>query len=146
MLVAEARLTGPTVVTGFSSLHYPHSHVDEGKALDRDFVSAIDRARLTIEARHETSFKRREYFTGISDMSFFGTSGDGSGSTVVADNTPANLWVDQPPADAPEYPVVNIGPWGREFHQRLERLYTPYAFNVFPKFIFEIACEVLHRP
>jgi arginine utilization protein RocB len=146
MLVAEARLTGPAVVTGFSSLHYPHSHVDESKTLDRDFAAAIDRAQRTIEARYETSFKRREYFTGISDMSFFGTAGDGSGSTVVADNTPAYLWVDQPPADALEYPVVNIGPWGREFHQRLERLYAPYAFDVFPDFIFEIACEVLQRP
>ena len=145
MLVAEARLTGPAVVTGFSSLHYPHSHVDEGEPLGREFASAVDRAKRTTEARHATTFKRREYFTGISDMSFFGTAGGGSGSTVVADNTPASLWVDRPPADALEYPVVNIGPWGREFHQRLERLYTPYAFDIFPKFIFEIVCEMLDQ-
>jgi arginine utilization protein RocB len=147
MLAAEARLTGPAVITGFSSLHYPHSHLNESKALDRDFADAIDRARATIEARHRTSFKRREYFTGISDMSFFGTAGDGSNSTVVADNTPASLWVDRPPRDALEYPVVNIGPWGREFHQRLERLHMPYGFDIFPKFIFEIVGEVLgQRP
>lgn len=147
MLAAEARLTGPAVVTGFSSLHYPHSHLDDSKELDRDFAGAIDRARATIEARHQTSFKRREYFTGISDMSFFGTAGDGSNSTVVADNTPASLWVDQPPRDALQYPVVNIGPWGREFHQRLERLHAPYGFDIFPKFIFEIVGEVLgQRP
>jgi arginine utilization protein RocB len=146
MLVGEARLTGPAVVTGFSSLHYPHSHLDENKALDRNFALAIDRAKQTIEARHRTSFKRREYFTGISDMSFFGTAGDRSASAVVADNTPANLWVDKPVADALDYPVVNIGPWGREFHQRLERLYAPYAFDIFPDFIFEIACEVLQTP
>ena len=146
LLASEARLTGPTIVTGFSSLHYPHTHVDETKALDRAFAAAIDRARRTIETRHATSFKRREYFTGISDMSFFGTAGDGSGSSVVADNTPANLWVDRPPSNALEYPVVNIGPWGREFHQRLERLYTPYAFDIFPDFVFEIACEVLQSP
>ena len=143
MLVAEARLTGPTVVTGFSSLHYPHSHIDETKALDRDFTAAIDRARQTIESRYATSFKRRECFTGISDMSFFGTTGDASGNAVIADNTPANLWVDRPPADALVYPVVNIGPWGREFHQRLERLHAPYAFDIFPKFILEIVGQVL---
>ncbi|MGV3553001.1 M20/M25/M40 family metallo-hydrolase [Rhizobium sp.] len=146
MLVAEARVTGPAVVTGFSSLHYPHSHVDDAKPLDRALSGAIDRARQTIEARHATRFKRREYFTGISDMSFFGTAGRGSNNTVIADNTPANLWVDNPPADALEYPVVNIGPWGREFHQRLERLYMPYAFEVFPDFIFEIASEMLQSP
>ena len=145
MLSGEARLTGPAVVTGFSSLHYPHSHLDESKTLDRDFAVAIDRAKATIEARHHTTFKRREYFTGISDMSFFGTAGDGSNSTVVADNTPANQWVDQPPRDALKYPVVNIGPWGREFHQRLERLHAPYGFDIFPQFILEIVGEVLDQ-
>jgi len=145
MLAGEARLTGPAVVTGFSSLHYPHSHLDETRELDRDFANAIDRARATIEAHDQTTFKRREYFTGISDMSFFGTAGDGSNSTVVADNTPANLWVDQPPRDALEYPVVNIGPWGREFHQRLERLHAPYGFDIFPRFILEIVGEVLDQ-
>jgi arginine utilization protein RocB len=147
MLAGEARLIGPAVVTGFSSLHYPHSHLDETRPLDRDFADAIDRARARIEARHQTTFKRREYFTGISDMSFFGTADDGSNSTVVADNTPANLWVDRPPRDALEYPVVNIGPWGREFHQRLERLHAPYGFDIFPRFILEIVGEVLgQRP
>lgn len=145
MLAAEARLTGPAVVTGFSSLHYPHSHLDESRQLDRDFADAIDRARATIEAHDQTTFKRREYFTGISDMSFFGTAGDGSNSTVVADNTPANLWIDQPPRDALVYPVVNIGPWGREFHQRLERLHAPYGFDIFPRFILEIVAEVLDQ-
>jgi arginine utilization protein RocB len=143
MMVAEARITGPTVVTGFSSLHYPHTHLDLTRDLDREFAEALDRARVAIENRHATSFKRREYFTGISDMSFFGAAIDESDTAVVADNTPASLWVDRPPADALSYPVVNIGPWGREFHQRLERLYMPYAFDVFPKFLIEIVGEVL---
>lgn len=142
-LVAEARLTGPAVVTGFSSLHYPHSHVDMDLPLDRDFAAAIEAARQTIESRHGTRFRKREYFTGISDMSFFGTVGGAGGNAVVADNTPAGLWVDRPPADALTYPVVNIGPWGREFHQRLERLHAPYAFDLLPKFLIEIARRVL---
>jgi len=143
MMVAAARITGPVVITGFSSLHYPHTHLDLTRDLDRDFAEALDRARGTIESRHSTSFKRREYFTGISDMSFFGAAVDESDTAVVADNTPAALWVDRPPADALTYPVVNIGPWGREFHQRLERLYMPYAFDVFPKFLIAIVREVL---
>lgn len=145
MLVAEARLTGPVVVTGFSSLYYPHSHLDDAKPLDRDFASAIERAQQTIETEHATRFRRREYFTGISDMSFFGRPGDGANSSVVADNTPANLWVDCPPRNGLDYPVVNIGPWGREFHQRLERLYMPYGFDLFPRFVFEITREVLDQ-
>jgi arginine utilization protein RocB len=145
-LVTETRLTGPTVVTGLSSLYYPHSQVDTGNAVGKSFVEAIDRARQTIETRHQTSFKDRKYFTGISDMSFFGTGRERLDDTVVADNTPANQWVDIPSVDALRYPVVNIGPWGREFHQRLERLHTPYAFEIFPSFISEIVREVLQAP
>lgn len=142
-MVAEARIIGPAVVTGFSSLHYPHTHLDPASPMDRAFEEALVRATATISVRHATSFRRREYFTGISDMSFFGAAIDESDTAVVADNTPAALWVDRPPRDALRYPVVNIGPWGREFHQRLERLYAPYCFDTLPKFVLEIAREVL---
>lgn len=143
LLAAEARLTGPAVVTGFSSLHYPHSHVDAAGPRGADFSAAIDRACRAMASRQPTSLVRREYFTGISDMSFFGVGGDASGMSVIADNTPAGLWVDRPPADALRYPVVNIGPWGREFHQRLERVYAPYAFDTLPNLLLEILAQVL---
>ncbi|GAA4021292.1 hypothetical protein GCM10022631_39260 [Deinococcus rubellus] len=36
-------------------------------------------------------------------------------------------------------PVVNAGPWGRDYHQRGERVYAPYAFGVLPHLVMEIA-------
>jgi arginine utilization protein RocB len=144
-MVAEARITGPTVVIGFGSLHYPHTHLDPSHPLDRAFAQALEAAGLATERELGTRFKYREYFTGISDMSFLGHAPDGASSDVVAANTPAAQHVDKACPDALSYPTVNIGPWGREFHQRLERVYAPYAFTVLPRFLDAIAREVLGR-
>ena len=142
-LLNEAHLRGPAVVVGVAGLHYPAVHVDTNKDLDRDFMDAVHRARKTIEARHDTQICDRGYFMGISDMSFFGHAPHMDATAFIAANTPISELVDQPVADALQYPVVNIGPWGREYHQRHERLYAPYAYGVLPDFLAEIASELL---
>lgn len=142
-MIVEARLIGPVIVTGFASLHYPHTRVDEQSTNGRMLVEAIKRAEQRVSREHATSLIHRPYFTGISDMSFFGAAVDPESGGVIAANTPASGFVDLPPADALSYPVVNIGPWGREFHQRLERLHAPYAFDVLPTLLAEIATELL---
>ena len=65
-------------------------------------------------------------------MSFLGeTTGDLSAAQA---NTP--IWgpsFSLPPS--PAYKVINIGPWGRDYHHWLERLHAPYAFDVLPHLI-----------
>tara|TARA_R110001583_G_scaffold17679_1_gene71163 strand:- start:16385 stop:18058 length:1674 start_codon:yes stop_codon:yes gene_type:complete len=141
--LAEARLSAPAIITGNASLHYPAVHLDTTRPLDRAFIDAIHAARQVIEARHDTKIIDRGYFGGISDMSFFGKCPESDESKVIAENTPVGELVDHPVVDALEYPVVNIGPWGREYHQRLERLYAPYCYKVLPDFLAEIARKLL---
>jgi len=40
-------------------------------------------------------------------------------------------------------PVINIGPWGREYHQWGERVNRYYAFNVLPDLVFRICQRIL---
>jgi arginine utilization protein RocB len=35
-------------------------------------------------------------------------------------------------------PCINIGPWGRDYHHRLERLHAPYAFETLPKALLAV--------
>jgi arginine utilization protein RocB len=84
------------------------------------------------------------YFPGISDMSFLGQA-DAATVPLVAANTPAwgagLLW---PEGGAiAGIPTVNAGPWGRDYHTRLERLHAPYAFDVLPDLVEAIARGVL---
>ncbi|MBV2143520.1 M20/M25/M40 family metallo-hydrolase [Falsochrobactrum sp. TDYN1] len=144
-MVAEARVTGPLVIVGFGSLVYPHVNMGNETALERGFSTALEDARKDIERRLDTTIKYREIFAGISDMSFFGHVPDAKDSEIIADNTPAAQFIDKANSKALSYPVVNIGPWGREYHQRLERVYTPYAFGVLPQFLDEIAKRLLRK-
>ena len=141
-MVTEAGLTGPTVVFGLSSLVYPATHLTDGQA-DLAFAGAIEAARLDHESAGGRKLRYREYFTGISDMSFFGHRPSDADGALVAANTPASALIDKARADALVFPVVNIGPWGREYHQRLERIYTPFGFEDLPRFLFRIARRFL---
>lgn len=144
--VTEARLGGPSVIVGFSSLHYPHTHLDPADAGHVAFGAAIEGARAAFEQRSRQSLVYRDTFLGISDMSFLGHAPDTSALTLIGSNTPAADLVDRPGPVVLRFPAVNIGPWGRDYHQRLERVYAPYAFHDLPLLLFDIASRFLAEP
>ena len=124
---ASTKLPGPAVILGFGSLPYPAVTLgDEGLA--ERIMAALDE----VAVEKGTTISRIGYFPGISDMSFLGeTTGDLGAAQA---NTP--IWgtsFSLPPS--PAYKVINIGPWGRDYHHWLERLHTPYAFDVLPHLI-----------
>lgn len=141
-LIAEAKLSGPAVVTGIAGLHYPPTRLDPQHPLTAAFEAAIEAARQSMEI-DGTAIRYRSIFTGISDMSFFGHRPDATSVAVIGENTADPAMIDAPPADALRFPVVNIGPWGREYHQRLERAHAPYAFRDLPEFIRRVADKLL---
>ena len=139
LAVSEAGLEGPAVIIGFSSLHYPMVHINQAGDAGRDFHDRLKTAIATIEARHATTIATKQFFAGISDMSFFGRRPDLASTSVLIDNTPAAMLSDHPPSSLLTYPVVNIGPWGRDYHQKWERVHAPYTFGILPDLIYEAA-------
>ncbi len=140
-LIGVARLSGPAIVVGFSGLHYPPSRLRMEHVNDRALHTAIENARASLGIEPDRSLTWKPHFQGISDMSFLGQAA--IGSDVVSHNTPISRLIDQPPGHALRFPAVNIGPWGREFHQKLERVHAPYAFEVLPNLIAEIVDQFL---
>ena len=140
-LADAARIAGPAVILGFAGLHYPPSRLDPARPKDAALRRAIEAARDAMAGEPGAAMTWRAHFQGISDMSFLGRPAHGAGDVVNA-NTPAARLVDRPVDSALAYPVVNIGPWGREFHQRLERVHAPFAFDVLPRFV-GLAVEAL---
>lgn len=124
---AATKLPGPAVVLGFGSLPYPAVTLGDEQLGER-LMAVLNE----VAAEKGTSLSRIGYFPGISDMSFLGeTSGDLS---VAEANTP--IWGSSfALAPSPGYRVINIGPWGRDYHHWLERLHAPYAFDVLPHLI-----------
>ncbi|WP_245292877.1 M20/M25/M40 family metallo-hydrolase [Pararhizobium arenae] len=144
-LLTATGLEGPLVVVGFSTLHYPRVHTGDLGEAGQEFARRLQVAASLIEDRHQTSICFRQFFAGISDMSFFGHRPDTAQSETLKANTPVPAFVDATPQNALSYPVVNIGPWGRDYHQKWERVHMGYTFEVLPDLIHECTLAVLSR-
>ena len=131
--------SGPAIVLGFASMPYLATSLGDDAAARR-LEAACEDAAAAVAARHGTTIRLLRYFPGISDMSFLGQA-DAGAVPVIAANTPpwgtGIVWPDGPALG--NVPIVNAGPWGRDYHTRLERLCIPYAFEVLPDLVGEIA-------
>jgi arginine utilization protein RocB len=108
-------------------------------------VAAAHAHRLEIETGESISI--RNSFPGISDMSFLG-AGDSDGvRSVVLANTPDadRVTWDVAAAERLGVPVINIGPWGRDYHQRLERVHEAYSFETVPELVYRVVHDLLQE-
>lgn len=133
-LVHLASLDGPAAVVGFAPPYYPRSEVDQAR-----HGEVLERVKREVERTGGIAI--RPFFDGISDMSFFSPSGDAEAQAFVAAHTPLFQATTAP--SALSCPIVNLGPWGYDYHQSLERVNTPYAFETLPDLLRRIAEEVL---
>lgn len=140
--VTEAGLEGPAVIVGFGSLHYPLVHLERSEA-GRILRERLQPVMQAAADRHGTSIKFKQIFAGISDMSFFGHRPDAGETGLLAANTPSPAFTDDAPEGLLSFPTVNIGPWGRDYHQKWERVHAPYTFEVLPDLVFEAALACL---
>ncbi|MGQ0602469.1 MAG: M20/M25/M40 family metallo-hydrolase [Anaerolineales bacterium] len=146
-LARWARLDGPAAVVCFASLYYPPVHLDARHAAHARLHSIADYPATTHAAETGQSIRLRSYFSGISDMSFLGGRVSAEDADYIAANTPAwgtLLNFDYAALNRLDFPVVNIGPWGRDYHQRLERVHAPYAFETVPELVWRVAREILN--
>jgi arginine utilization protein RocB len=145
-LWACSGLAGPAAVVGFGSLFYPPSYVQGTTDRQRRLrqVAAAQAAALTHDMGVPIGI--RPFFSGISDMSFLGSATTAEDVAVIAGNTPAwdaKLHFDYAAVKALDLPTINVGPWGRDYHGRLERVYMPYSFEIVPELIWRVVDSLL---
>ena len=139
----EAGIEGPAVIVGFSSLHYPLVHLDRDGEAGRRMRDRLAGVMADVAARHGTGIRFKQIFAGISDMSFLGHRPATGETALLAANTPSAAFTDRAPDGLLAFPSVNIGPWGRDYHQKWERVHAPYTFGVLPDLVFEAALACL---
>ena len=136
---------GPAAILGFASLPYlPASLGSDPEA--RRLEAAVRAAAAVVGERHTTTVGTRAFFPGISDMSYLGQA-DETAVPLLARNTPcwtsAICW---PEGRALGHlPIVNAGPWGRDYHTPLERVDIQYTFTILPELVREIAWRMLQK-
>ncbi|GHG03624.1 peptidase M20 [Deinococcus piscis] len=140
-LLDRTERRGPLAVVGFGSLHYPHTHLSRhGEAGERLLAAA-----QAVAAQH--GLELRHYFAGISDMSFIGAPLDSETLDELQRQlaAPTPNFCDRPQGTPLKFPTVNLGPWGRDYHQWLERVHLPYATQGLPAALWDLTGRVL-RP
>ena len=138
-LLDRSERRGPLAVVGFGSLHYPHTHLSRHGAAGERLQAAVQ----AVAAQH--SLQMRHYFAGISDMSFIGTPLDPGTLTELQRQlaAPTPNFCDDPHTAHLSFPTVNLGPWGRDYHQWLERVHLPYAVQGLPAAVWDLTARLL---
>lgn len=145
-LVQAAQLQGPAAVVGFAPVYYPVALLNEGEAA-LHLRHIVETAAATLNAEQQAGIRLQHFIPGIADMSFFGTQMGSShnNAALMPKLTPgwATRWWMPDPAQSLQLPSVNIGPCGRDYHQRTERVYMPYSFGIVPELVWRVAQAVL---
>jgi len=141
-LAQAAELEGPAAVIGFAPPYYPLARFDHSPQAERLRI-ACTQAAQSFAAEGRPGIRLRPFFPGISDMSFLGAHTPASTLDVWRANTPG--WEVRWTIEASHglhLPIVNIGPWGRDYHQRTERVHVEYSFRHLPELLWRV-CERL---
>lgn len=126
----------PKVVIAFSPPYYPH-------IANLDFKNLPDGAKhlglhLGKFAKEELGqcYVKKHYFMGISDLSYFALNDSESVVPYIEKNMPHwNRTYTIPFKDLEEIsvPIVNIGPWGKDYHKFTERVLRDDLLETTPR-------------
>lgn len=132
-LMIQCQELAPATVLLFAPPYYPAVNTS-GDPLIKASVELIKKEA----SKFDLEVEQIHYFNGICDLSYVNYEGDGDGWVAFEKNTP--VWGDTysiPFAEMAELkaPVFNVGPLGKDAHQRTERLHVDSAFIEMPQMI-----------
>lgn len=126
----------PVIITAFAPPYYPA--LNSGKLVGEDFKKVVDYVGTLLPV------KRKEYFMGISDCSYLGVDAEFD-SKALAANMPCwgKLYsYDMEALAKLQIPFLLLGPWGKDLHQRTERVHIESLGVVLPKVLQEVCAFV----
>ncbi|HET9110433.1 MAG TPA: M20/M25/M40 family metallo-hydrolase [Ktedonobacterales bacterium] len=136
---------GPAIVLFFAPPYYP--------AVPAVPSPLLDALRETLAAHPDERLVEEEFFPLLSDMSYLRLD-PSVDATALCENMP--VWRDAAAATPGGYhvpleemrsldmPVINIGPYGRDLHQRGERALMSFSFATAPRVIDETIIRLAH--
>jgi arginine utilization protein RocB len=140
-----ARLEGPAIILLIGSAPYPANRLAQVESGNR-LSQILTRVAQETSIAFNTPITQCEFFPAISDMSFLRPA-DKAEFEFISQNTP--LWGSSIAWNREEriydMPVINVGPWGRDYHHWLERTHNRYTFTVLPYLLHEICRTVLEE-
>lgn len=129
-LMIQCQEIAPATVLLFAPPYYPAVNTSD----DPLVMELVDLMKKSAKV-FENKVDQIHYFNGICDLSYVNYSDDSNGWAAFESNTP--VWGDTysiPFEDMVQLkgPVLNVGPFGKDAHQRTERLHVDSAFVEMP--------------
>lgn len=130
--------TSPMVVLAMSPPYYPHTNISMLPESKNQMSSLIGMLETMSREDLGCDFHVKNYYTGISDLSYGIFQDDETGIDFIRSNM--LLWGEMysiPFETIKEIsmPVLNIGPWGKDFHKFTERVYLPDLYDRIPRLV-----------
>ncbi|KWW11252.1 amino acid degradation protein [Peribacillus simplex] len=125
-LMIQCQELAPAIVLLFAPPYYPAVNTSS----DPLVIESVKLLKETAQLFNE-EISQVHYFNGLCDLSYVQYKDESDGWTAFEKNTP--VWGDSysiPFADMLKLqaPVLNVGPFGKDAHQRTERLHIDSAF------------------
>ncbi|MEK4484726.1 M20/M25/M40 family metallo-hydrolase [Psychrobacillus sp. FSL H8-0484] len=129
-LMIQCQELAPATVILFAPPYYPAVNTSD-HPLVKELVELMKKSAQTFNNKID----QIHYFNGICDLSYVNYEDDGNGWSAFESNTP--VWGDTysiPFEDMAQLkgPVLNVGPFGKDAHQKTERLHVDSAFVEMP--------------
>ncbi|MGG4265866.1 M20/M25/M40 family metallo-hydrolase [Peribacillus simplex] len=142
-LMIQCPELAPAIVLMFAPPYYPAVNTSD----DPLIIDSVKLIKKTASL-FEEEVSQIHYFNGICDLSYVQYSDQSDGWTAFERNTP--VWGDTysiPFADMQrlQAPVLNIGPFGKDAHQRTERLHIDSAFIYTPVMLERLIKSMLKK-
>lgn len=136
----------PIIVIAFSGPYYPH--VTNSKLRDGVKFSFKEMVNQFAESQWGITYESKNYFMGISDLSYTSFSLKNEDIEVVRKNMPGWDILYGIPIEGLRklsMPVINLGPWGKDLHKITERVHKVDAFQRVPLIIENLIKVILNR-
>ena len=128
----------PVIITAFAPPYYPA--LNSGKLVGEGFKEVVEYIGALLPV------KCKEYFMGISDCSYLGVDAEFD-SKALAANMPCwgKLYsYDMEALANLQIPFLLLGPWGKDLHQRTERVHIESLGVVLPK-VLQGICKYIWK-
>ncbi len=134
----------PVVVIGISPPYYPHVCNRDFEDLPEEIKDLNDRLNEYAVKNWNERVERKDYFMGISDLSYTALKDTEEVINYIGPNMP--LWgsaysIPFEKIKNLSIPSINIGPWGRDLHKFTERVHRKDLLERTPKLIeYAVKC------
>ena len=137
----------PTIIIAFIPPYYPDVYMDTADADAHKLLCAAENIIAYAEREFGEKLALKDYYMGLSDMSYTGLSEEANHEALFNNLAGANITYSFPmqALKALHVPGIVLGGWGKDFHQSTERLNVPYSFGVVPALYIRIIDYIFNK-